>query len=176
MRITVNIPDELERQVRVVLAKLGWRKGGLSRAAAEALQLWLQKHLEAEEQASTQSVKHLSAQTGRQLGIQSEEHTSTQTTKPQSTQAGEHPSTQTPRLTATEQQKLRANLVESVKITLLPWLDQLEVKESPAEIQVYRRGSLTPEEWSKINDNLKQFNASWDHLRQAWVIPKTTET
>ena len=188
MRITVNIPDDLERRVREAIVRLGWRKGGLSRAAAEALQLWLQKH----EHASTQSDKHLSAQTGRQLSAQAEKQLSAQTDKQQFTQtekqlsieadkqfstpADKQTSTQTPRLTATDQQKLRVNLVESVKITLLPWLDQLEVKESPAEIQVYRKGSLTPEEWSKINSSLKQLNAKWDPLKQAWIIPKTAQT
>jgi plasmid stability protein len=39
--IQVNLPDELERRLRVEIARRGGKKGDLSQAVSDALELWL---------------------------------------------------------------------------------------------------------------------------------------
>ena len=45
MRTTVELPDELDRRLRVKVAeKYGGKKGALGEAIREAIELWLEKH------------------------------------------------------------------------------------------------------------------------------------
>ncbi|MDD1744358.1 MAG: ribbon-helix-helix domain-containing protein [Candidatus Methanoperedens sp.] len=41
-RITVKIDDEIEKKVRMKIAKHGGKKGDLAKAVEEALKLWLE--------------------------------------------------------------------------------------------------------------------------------------
>jgi len=44
-RTTIELPDELDRRLRVKVAELyGGKKGALGEAIREAVELWLQKH------------------------------------------------------------------------------------------------------------------------------------
>jgi len=44
VKLTVMIPDELDKRLRVEIAKrMGGRKGDLTKAVIEALELWLKK-------------------------------------------------------------------------------------------------------------------------------------
>ena len=43
-QITIQIPDDIERRLRVrVVEKYGGKKGGLGEAIAEAVELWLKQ-------------------------------------------------------------------------------------------------------------------------------------
>ena len=173
---------------KTVHRKYGGVKGHLQEAIHEALQLWINAQMQETmvDKPQNQTSKTLKPETHKPE-IQKPETQKTEVQKPETHKPQIHkPEIHKPEVQVKPEpqakpqtpipEKLRVNLVESVKITLLPWLDQLEVKESPAEIQVYRKGSLTPEEWNKINNSLKQLNAKWDPLKQAWIIPKTTQT
>jgi len=44
-RTTIELPDELDRRLRVKVAELyGGKKGALGEAIREAIQLWLEKY------------------------------------------------------------------------------------------------------------------------------------
>ena len=40
-KLTITINDELERQLRIAIAKKGGKKGDLSKAIEEGIKLWL---------------------------------------------------------------------------------------------------------------------------------------
>ncbi len=42
-RLTVNIDDEIERKVRMRIAREGGKKGDLAKTVEEALKLWLEQ-------------------------------------------------------------------------------------------------------------------------------------
>jgi len=44
VKLTVMVPDELDKRLRVAIAeRMGGRKGDLTKAVIEAIELWLQK-------------------------------------------------------------------------------------------------------------------------------------
>lgn len=43
-KLNITLPDEQERRLRIKIAERGGKKGAVSEAVSEAIELWLERH------------------------------------------------------------------------------------------------------------------------------------